>query len=202
MSTAPIPEPADVVDPTGRRHRLALTPSGHAALFARALHALHAGEVRRRTGRAALIEACADRGIYKVTGSLVGDWTITAFNTTATSPLLEAKGSEQFTGCLDLRRNGCDRRDPKGTLSFTFTYQALFASPDPASLVWGSCRHPIVSGTGGLAGATGVIAMVDTPSRGEVRTDYLGNLTLPGQRRSAGRHMARAAGVASPADCA
>src|SRR3954451_7150977 len=34
MSTAPVPDPADVIDPTGRRHRLALTPGGPAALFA------------------------------------------------------------------------------------------------------------------------------------------------------------------------
>src|SRR5205814_325976 len=127
-------------------------------------------------------------------GSLVGDWTITAFNTTATSPLLEANGTEVFNGCLDVRRNGCDRRDPTGTLNFTFTYQALFASPDPASLIWGSCRHPIASGTGGFAGAKGVIAMVDTPTaRGIIRTDYIGNLTLPGQSRSHHRGRARAA---------
>src|SRR4051794_41579140 len=66
MSAAAIAEPADVVDPAGRRHRLTLTPAGHVALFARALHAAQAGEVRRRTGARALVEACAverdDRG--------------------------------------------------------------------------------------------------------------------------------------------
>ena len=131
-----------------------------------------------------------DNGIFKVNGSLVGDWTITAFNTTATTPLLEANGTEVFKGCLDVRRNGCDRRDPKGTLNFTFTYQAQFASPDSASLIWGSCRHPIVSGTGDFAGAKGVIAMVDTPTGRGTRTDYIGNLTLPGNARS--HHPARA----------
>ena len=131
-----------------------------------------------------------------MTGSLVGDWTVTAFNTTATSPLLEANGTEVFTGCLDVRRNGCGPRDPKGTLNFTFTYQALFASPDPASLVWGSCRHPIVSGTGDLAGAKGVVAMVDTPTPQGPRTDYIGNLTLPGNGRSHDGGHARAANVA------
>jgi hypothetical protein len=59
MTAAPIAEPADVVDPTGRRHRLALSPAGHVALFARALHAAQAGEVRRRAGARALVEACA-----------------------------------------------------------------------------------------------------------------------------------------------
>jgi hypothetical protein len=63
MSVPPIAEPADVVDPAGRRHRLTLTPAGHVALFARALHAAQAGEVRRRTGAAALVECCAvERG--------------------------------------------------------------------------------------------------------------------------------------------
>jgi hypothetical protein len=55
--SAPIPEPALVVDPTGRRHRLGLSPAGHVALFARALHAHQGAEVRRRTGARALVEA-------------------------------------------------------------------------------------------------------------------------------------------------
>jgi CHC2 zinc finger len=63
MSAAAILEPADVLDPAGRRHRLTLSPAGHVALFARALHAAQAGEVRRRTGAAALVECCAvERG--------------------------------------------------------------------------------------------------------------------------------------------
>src|SRR4051794_16975098 len=63
MSAAAIAEAADVVDPAGRRHRLTLTPAGHVALFARALHAAQAGEVRRRTGAPALVECCAvERG--------------------------------------------------------------------------------------------------------------------------------------------
>ena len=54
-----IAEPAAVVDPAGRHHRLALSPAGHVALFARALHAHQPGEVRRRTGARALVEAVA-----------------------------------------------------------------------------------------------------------------------------------------------
>jgi len=167
-----------------------------AALAALALAAPAGAATYRVSGRQIAVDA--DNGIFKMKGSLVGDWNITAFNQTATTPLLEANGTETFKGCLDLRRNGCDRRDPKGTLSYTFTYQALFASPDPASLVWGSCRHPIVSGTGGFAGAKGVIAMVDTPTRHGVRTDYFGNLTLPG-RRSGHRAHAKASAAGSAA---
>jgi CHC2 zinc finger len=63
MSAAAIAEPADVVDPAGRHHRLTLTPAGHVALFARALHAAQAREVRRRTGARALVECCSvERG--------------------------------------------------------------------------------------------------------------------------------------------
>jgi hypothetical protein len=59
MTGAPIAEPVRVVDPTGRRHRLVLSPAGHVALFARALHAHQAAEVTRRTGTRAVVEACA-----------------------------------------------------------------------------------------------------------------------------------------------
>ena len=55
--SAAIPEPAAVVDPSGRRHALTLSATGHVALFARALHLHQTGEVRRRTGAAALVEA-------------------------------------------------------------------------------------------------------------------------------------------------
>src|SRR5919202_6043606 len=58
MTGAPIAAPVAVVDPTGRRQRLTLSPADHVALFARALHAHQAGEVRRRTGARALAEAC------------------------------------------------------------------------------------------------------------------------------------------------
>jgi hypothetical protein len=162
----------------------------------------------RRAARLTLRDA---KGIFKVNGSLVGDWDITAFNQTsaATDPLLEANGTEVFNGCLDLRGDGCDSRDPRGTLNFTFTYQALFASPDPASLVWGSCRHPIVSGTSDFKGAKGVIAMVDTPTGAvDPRTDYIGNITLPAKRGGARTHarththpIARTAAVSAPMAC-
>jgi hypothetical protein len=78
-------------------------------------------------------------------------------------------------------------------------YEALLATPDPASLVWGSCRHPIVSGTGAFAGARGVVAMVDIPTRGGVKTAYIGNVTLRGHGRRHAR--ARASAVAAPGGC-
>jgi hypothetical protein len=170
-----------------------------AGLAALALAAPAGAASYRITGKQIAIDENA--GLFKLDGSLVGFWKVTGFDTLATTPLLQARGTEVFKGCLDRRRNGCDRRDPGGTLSLTFTYEALFASPDPASLVWGSCRHPIVSGTGSFAGARGVIAMVDTPVRGGVTTDYIGNLTLPSRHRAAhhrGRAKAAEAGVTAP----
>src|SRR3954454_4112680 len=126
-------------------------------------------------------------GVFKMTGSLVGDWNVTKFDQSAATPLVRATGTELFKGCLDLHGDGCGSGDPKGTLSLTFSYEALFASPDPASLVWGSCLHPIASGTGGFAGAKGVLAMVDTPTPTGVRTAYIGNVTLPDHRANARR---------------
>src|SRR4051794_20904300 len=139
-------------------------------------------------------------GKFRVTGSLVGRWDITRFDTLATSPLVQAQGTETFTGCLDRGAKGCGRGDPKGTLHFSFTYEASFASPDPVSLVWGSCRHPVVSGSGAFAGAKGVVAMVDTPTARGVRTDYIGNLTLPGGRAAVrpARANARASSATAP----
>jgi len=51
-----IAESAAVLDPAGRRHALRLSPAGHVALFARALHLHQPGEVRRRAAAAALVE--------------------------------------------------------------------------------------------------------------------------------------------------
>ena len=91
---------------------------------------------------------------------------------------IRGRGTELFEGCLDRRRDRSCKGDPSGTLSFTFEYWALFASPDPASLVWGACWHPIVSGTGDFAGAQGVIAMVDTPTPSGVDDATTSDVTL------------------------
>ena len=132
----------------------------------------------------------AEAGTFKMKGGLLGDWAITSFEEIGTSPYYHAKGTELFTGCLDRRRDRSCKGDPSGTLSFTMEYWALFGSADPASLVWGACFHPIVSGTGAFAGAQGVIQMVDTPARAGVTTGYIGNLSLKGQ---GARRTARAA---------
>jgi hypothetical protein len=121
-----------------------------------------------------------ENGIYKMRGSLIGRWSVTSFQESAQDPYFHGSGTEQFKGCLDRKRDGRCKYDPRGTLQMTFEYWALFGSEDPESLVWGSCWHPVVSGTGDFEGASGVFTMVDTPTKKGVTTRYIGNLKLGG----------------------
>jgi hypothetical protein len=132
-------------------------------------------------------------GTFKMTGSLIGDWQTTSFTEIATSPIYRAKGTELFSGCLDLRRDGSCHGDPSGTLAFKFKYWAQF--DDQGNLVWGSCVHPITGGTGAFAGATGVLAMVDTPTPQGVTTAYIGHVTLRGSAKARPAHASYAAAV-------
>jgi hypothetical protein len=126
-----------------------------------------------------------DAGTYKMSGSLIGDWQFTSFTEIATSPIYRAKGTELFSGCLDVRRDGACKGDPSGTLRFKFRYWAQFGEGD--ALVWGSCLHPITGGTGAFAGATGVLSMVDTPTPQGVTTAYIGHVSLRGSIKSRAR---------------
>jgi hypothetical protein len=131
----------------------------------------------RVAGKSVTVDA--EAGLSVMRGGLIGDWATTSFEVVEVSPVFHGRGTETFAGCLN--RNGRDRSckgDPAGTLAFTFDYFAAFASPDPESLIWGSCVHPIVSGTGAFAGAQGVIAMVDMPTPAGVVTRYEGTITL------------------------
>ena len=149
-----------------------------ACVIALAVAVPASGKTYRVSGQQITVDA--DAGIYKMRGGLIGDWRITSFEELGTTPYYHARGTERFKGCIDRRRDRSCKGDPSGTLELTMEYWALFASPDPASLVWGACFHPIVSGTGDFAGVQGVVQMLDTPSRKGVRTDYIGNLTLKG----------------------
>ena len=68
-----------------------------------------------------------EAGTYKMTGDLLGPWATTSFEEVATSPYYEGKGTEEFKGCIDRRRDRSCAGDPSGTLSFEFRYWALFA---------------------------------------------------------------------------
>src|SRR4051794_36531593 len=59
MTGPAIAEPVNLVDPTGVRQAIRLSPAGHVALFVRALHAPGAAALRGRTGDPGLVEACA-----------------------------------------------------------------------------------------------------------------------------------------------
>jgi hypothetical protein len=121
-----------------------------------------------------------DAGTFKLRGDLLGDWTVTEFRGIATAPRYRGEGVEVFKGCLDRRRDRSCDGDPTGTLHFTFTYEALYASPDPASLVWGACLHPIERGEGAFAGAQGVLVISDRRTPRGIKTDYVGSVTLAG----------------------
>jgi hypothetical protein len=130
-------------------------------------------------------------GVFKVTGGLLGSWATTSFEEVATSPYYEAKGTEEFSGCIDRRRDRSCKGDPSGTITFDFRFWGLYGSADPESLVWGSCWHPIVSGTGDFAGAAGVLTFVDSPTPNGVKTSYIGTITTKGGKAS--RRVARTA---------
>jgi hypothetical protein len=117
-----------------------------------------------------------------MTGGLIGDWTTDAFNVTAFDPTdgsLQAAGEEHFNGCVDANETGaCDRRDPAGTLYFTFTFFGQFDLTTGAQLS-GRCTHPIVGGTDGFRHARGILYFVDDVTTGT--SSYVGHV---GYRRS------------------
>ena len=119
-----------------------------------------------------------DENTAKLTGDLRGRWTTTSSELVAFAPYVEVKGTELFEGCIDRRRDRSCAGDPSGTLNLEFGFLGLYESPDPASLVWGTCWHPVVSGTGAFAGAQGVLAFVDSPTSKGTSTRYIGSLTL------------------------
>jgi hypothetical protein len=146
------------------------------------------------SGKQTVVDEAA--GTYKMQGGLIGDWAITSFTEIAKVPIFRAKGTELFVGCLDVRRDGSCKGDPAGKLRFSFRYWAQFDAQ--GGLVWGSCVHPITGGTGAFAGATGVLAMVDTPTAQGVSTSYIGNVTLNGSKgRTHARARAAAAGASA-----
>ncbi len=103
-----------------------------------------------------------------ISGSLVGCWYITSSSEPQFTPSggFHASGTETFIGCYGAR---C------GELYTTFTFTAKFAAD--GSEDHGRCHHPIIGGSGGFAGATGVINMHDLPNGCAV---YKGHLTFGG----------------------
>jgi hypothetical protein len=117
---------------------------------------------------------------FKATGDLIGTWKLTKFKVLAHNPVYYAKGTEQFTGCIDQNRDHSCSGDPTGTLKFSFRYWAKMKGKDVVQL--GTCSHRLTEATGGLAGTTGFLMMVDTPKRSGrgVTTRYEGDLSVGG----------------------
>jgi len=177
---------------------------GVATIAALAL-AAPAGTAEARSHRVAgkLVAVNVDAtgaGEYKIRGGLKGKFTINELTEVSTSPYYEAEGSDLFKGCIDRRRDRSCKGDPSGTLSFKAHYWTLFGSADPSSLIWGSCFHPVVEGTGDFAGAQGVLMFVDSPTKQGIKTDYIGTLTLAGGRASSSR-VVKASGTAPRRGC-
>src|SRR6476659_690870 len=116
-------------------------------------------------------------GTFAMHGSLVCVWQTTKFVPRyASASRFVATGQEEFTGCLDSNKSGtCDKKEPSGTLKFTFMYWASF-DPATGALLHGNCVHPITGGSGSFRKAAGVIFMDDTPTGNAVVTTYKGTI--------------------------
>jgi hypothetical protein len=80
-------------------------------------------------------------------------------------------------GCIDTNGNGaCSAGDPTGTFHTTFTFTGKF--DQLGQEVHGRCHHPIVSGTGDFANASGVISFHDIIDGTVVTSSYSGPISL------------------------
>jgi len=104
---------------------------------------------------------------FTMQGSLIGCWYLDTFNVQSQpSGTFQATGTEHFVGCLDLTGDqACTGGDPQGTLYFSFQFTGK-ADPVTFAEIHGRCAHPITAGTGGFAGAFGVITFKDDVTNG------------------------------------
>lgn len=112
--------------------------------------------------------------------ALIGTWKTKTFVFGVLTPsgVVTATGTEEFDGCLDANGDrSCGASEPAGLLWFSFQFSGKF---DPVTFAQqhGRCHHPITAGTGGFAGATGVLRFKDDPVAGCAY--YSGHLTLEG----------------------
>ena len=136
----------------------------------------HAGIRNRRVQRrvsTAGRESTRDPGDYPpidlAGGSLDGCWytyvSASKFNRSGT--YIE-QGTEIFVGCM----NGTTC----GTFETTYTFTAKYVDDTFAEEIHGRCQHPIVGGTGGFAGAKGVLLFKDDVVN--LKFDYRGHISL------------------------
>ena len=100
--------------------------------------------------------APADLGDYPplaLTGTLHGCWyTYVEYAKFNRSGTYQEKGTEIFVGCVN---GAC------GTFETTYTFAGKYVDDTFAEEIHGHCHHPIVAGTGGLAGVTGLLNFKD-----------------------------------------
>ena len=116
-------------------------------------------------------------GTYVMDGSLIGCWYADSFDVVREHPsgTVQITGTEHFDGCLDLGGDGSCSGDPEGTLSFSIQFSGKFDLVTFAE-IRGRCQHPIVSGTGGFATASGIITFKDDVTTGIA--SYRGNIRV------------------------
>ena len=155
-----------------RRFSLVVVVGAVASLMA--LGSASAGTV----GVSGLQTPTATPNVYVMTGSLIGIWTQTSFELGVFTPsgVVTGTGTEQFDGCFDADASGgCGAGDPSGTLFFSYSFSAKYDTLTFAEL-HGRCHHPITGGTGGFAGASGVLDFKDDPVTG--CASYTGHISI------------------------
>ena len=114
---------------------------------------------------------------YRMAGDLIGCWYTDSGDVRNATPsgVVTVSGAEHFVGCLNTNGNQtCDPGEPYGGFNTTYTFTGKYAASGEE--IHGRCQHPIVGGTGGFAGASGVLSFTDIPSEG--RFPYHGPITL------------------------
>jgi hypothetical protein len=126
------------------------------------------------SGRQVPVETCDGKAgaaaTFEMSGDLVGCWYLDDFAPKAATPsgIFVGGGRETFVGCI---RSRC------GTLTFRFVFIGQYDAT--GAEIRGACHHPVVGGTGGLAGASGSINFVDDPDgSGLPPADYSGRINL------------------------
>ena len=124
-------------------------------------------------------------GKYKMSGDLVGEWTMVPSETLHKSATLYVEsGREKFIGCVDLNHNArCGKREPTGEMRSSYLYWASFDAK--GKLIKGQCVHPITGGNKSFKGARGLLNMFDRPKGKEVLMTYKGEIILNAVRSDA-----------------
>jgi len=112
--------------------------------------------------------------------ALIGFWYTTSWVPGVFTPsgVVTGSGTEEFVGCLDADGDrACEAAEPAGTLQFAYRFSGKY---DPVTFAQdhGRCHHAITGGSGGFAGATGVVRFKDDPAAG--CSYYSGHVALQG----------------------